>query len=98
MSSCYVTGCPGFGQWQMGLQVWPTGADKQTDAPETIALGLTCCETHRLDKQDATTILPPAAQSLANASRAAEGHTALDFASARIVFREYLINGGEWHL
>jgi hypothetical protein len=97
MSSCFVTGCTGFGQWQMGVQVGIIGADEATAAPESIALGLSCCEVHRLDPPDPAAFLPATARTLVNNTRIADGLAQLDFDSTRVVFREYLTNGGEWH-
>jgi hypothetical protein len=97
MSTCYVTDCRGFGQWQMGLMVWTVGADPAASPGEVIALAFACCETHRLNAPEGPAVLPPAAIALANAGRSAAGLTALDFTSSKIVFREYITNGGEWH-
>lgn len=97
MNLCYLGNCPGAAQWQMGLHVWPEGADKDAVEPDLIALAFVCCEQHRLDPPDAATLLPEQAQGIFQLNRAGRDLEPLDFSSANVVFKQYLTNGGEWH-
>jgi hypothetical protein len=96
MTRCYITDCVGAAQWQVGLHVWPVGADPN-DAPELIATAFTCCELHRLNPPDASLLLPEQAQGLVQVNREIHNLPVFDFSKAQVVFRQYLTNGGDWH-
>jgi hypothetical protein len=98
MTRCFVTDCVGSGQWQIGIHVWPADADKNTVPPELIATAYMCCEIHRLNPPDVSAVLPEQAQDLVQNSRALHDLPLFDFSKAQVVFRQYLTNGGDWHL
>jgi hypothetical protein len=97
MTRCYVTDCVGAAQWQMGLHVWPVGADINVETPELIAMAFTCCEIHRLNPPAASTLLPEQAQGLVQGYRQNQALPVFDFSKAQVVFRQYITNGGAWH-